>query len=77
MLVIPAIDLRQGKCVRLVHGDEKNETIYSDDPVRMARHWVAQGAQRIHVIDLDGITIDNEANTVQVQFRPTIPHCSM
>lgn len=54
MLVIPAIDLRNGKCVRLVHGKKEEETIYSDNPVAMAQKWIAAGAKRLHVIDLDG-----------------------
>jgi phosphoribosylformimino-5-aminoimidazole carboxamide ribotide isomerase len=53
MIVIPAIDLRDGKCVRLVRGDPKKETVYSDDPAEIARRWVEQGATRIHVVDLD------------------------
>lgn len=54
MIVIPAIDLRDGKCVRLLHGKAEAETVYSDDPVAMAKKWVSQGAKRLHVIDLDG-----------------------
>lgn len=54
MEVIPAIDLRGGRCVRLVQGDYDREIAFSDDPVAMARSWVEQGAQRIHVVDLDG-----------------------
>ena len=54
MLIIPAIDLRKGRCVRLSQGDMQSETVYSKDPVRMARHWAAAGARRLHVIDLDG-----------------------
>lgn len=54
MLVVPAIDLKGGKCVRLRHGKEEEQTTYSNDPVAMAKHWVAQGAKRLHVIDLDG-----------------------
>lgn len=54
MIVIPAIDLRGGKCVRLLHGKAEAETVYSDDPVAMAKKWVAAGATRLHVIDLDG-----------------------
>ncbi len=54
MIVIPAIDLRGGKCVRLRHGELNQETVYSDDPVAMAKKWQAAGAERIHVIDLDG-----------------------
>lgn len=54
MLVIPAIDLRDGRCVRLVQGDKNAETVYSDEPVEMALRWEAMGAQRLHVVDLDG-----------------------
>ena len=52
--VIPAIDLRGGRCVRLLQGDYARETSYSDDPVSVARRWASQGAPRIHVVDLDG-----------------------
>ncbi len=54
MLLIPAIDLKDGKCVRLRQGDMKSATVFSDDPVAMARHWVEQGARRLHVVDLNG-----------------------
>jgi phosphoribosylformimino-5-aminoimidazole carboxamide ribotide isomerase len=54
MMVIPAIDLRGGRCVRLVQGDRARELVYSDDPVAVARHWAAQGARWLHVVDLDG-----------------------
>jgi len=54
MLIIPAIDLREGKCVRLVEGRLDRETVYSDDPVAVARLWEDQGARRLHVVDLDG-----------------------
>jgi phosphoribosylformimino-5-aminoimidazole carboxamide ribotide isomerase len=54
MIVIPAIDLRGGRCVRLVQGRADAETVFSDDPVAMARRWVAEGARRLHVVDLDG-----------------------
>ncbi len=54
MEIIPAIDLRDGKCVRLVQGRYDQETIFGDDPAAMASHWEAQGAQRLHVVDLDG-----------------------
>lgn len=52
--VIPAIDLRGGRCVRLLQGDFDAETTYGDDPVAMARRWEAEGGQRLHVVDLDG-----------------------
>jgi phosphoribosylformimino-5-aminoimidazole carboxamide ribotide isomerase len=52
--IIPAIDLRGGRCVRLRQGNYADETVFSDDPAAMAAHWVAQGAGRLHLVDLDG-----------------------
>lgn len=54
MLVIPAIDLKGGKCVRLKQGRADDAVTYSEDPVAMARQWVGQGAKYLHVVDLDG-----------------------
>jgi phosphoribosylformimino-5-aminoimidazole carboxamide ribotide isomerase len=54
MEVLPAIDLRGGRCVRLRQGDFAQETIFGDDPVAMAMHWQSQGATRLHLVDLDG-----------------------
>jgi phosphoribosylformimino-5-aminoimidazole carboxamide ribotide isomerase len=54
VIVIPAVDLRDGKCVRLREGRADAETVFSDDPVAMARRWVDAGARRLHVVDLDG-----------------------
>jgi len=54
MLLIPAIDLMNGKCVRLVQGKKENETVFSDDPVAMAKKWEAKGAKMLHLVDLDG-----------------------
>ncbi len=54
MQVIPAIDLRDGKCVRLVQGDYDRETVFGDDPAEMAVRWESEGASRIHLVDLDG-----------------------
>jgi phosphoribosylformimino-5-aminoimidazole carboxamide ribotide isomerase len=54
MKIIPAIDIKNGKCVRLFQGDYSKETIYEDDPVIVAKKWEAQGAQILHVVDLDG-----------------------
>lgn len=54
MIVIPAIDLKDGKCVRLAQGDFQRVTVYSEDPVEIAEQWRTRGAQRIHVVDLDG-----------------------
>ncbi len=54
MLIIPAIDLKDGKCVRLRQGRMEDETIFSDDPVAIAAQWVEQGARRLHIVDLNG-----------------------
>jgi phosphoribosylformimino-5-aminoimidazole carboxamide ribotide isomerase len=54
MQILPAIDLRGGKCVRLRQGDYAQETVFGDDPAAVARQWAEQGAQRIHLVDLDG-----------------------
>ena len=54
MLIIPAIDLKDGHCVRLKQGDMNDATVFSDDPAAMASHWVEQGAQRLHLVDLNG-----------------------
>jgi phosphoribosylformimino-5-aminoimidazole carboxamide ribotide isomerase len=54
VLIIPAIDLKDGRCVRLQQGKMESATVFSDDPVAMARHWAAQGAKRLHVVDLNG-----------------------
>jgi len=52
--IIPAIDLKEGKCVRLRQGKAADVTVYSEDPIAMARDWAAQGAKFLHVVDLDG-----------------------
>jgi phosphoribosylformimino-5-aminoimidazole carboxamide ribotide isomerase len=54
MLIIPAIDLKDGHCVRLKQGVMDQATVFSDDPAAMARHWLAQGARRLHLVDLNG-----------------------
>ena len=54
MLLIPAIDLKDGHCVRLEQGDMDRATLFSEDPAAMARHWVEQGARRLHLVDLNG-----------------------
>ena len=54
MEIIPAIDIRGGRCVRLVQGDYSRETVYSEDPVAVAREWRDRGATRLHLVDLDG-----------------------
>jgi phosphoribosylformimino-5-aminoimidazole carboxamide ribotide isomerase len=62
MEILPAIDIRDGKCVRLVQGDYERETIFSDDPVEMARQWAAKGAARLHLVDLDGARAGRPVN---------------
>jgi len=54
MMIMPAIDLKEGKCVRLLQGDPDQKTVYSENPVQMARHWEGKGAECLHVVDLDG-----------------------
>jgi phosphoribosylformimino-5-aminoimidazole carboxamide ribotide isomerase len=54
MIVIPAIDLKEGKCVRLRQGRMEDDTVFSDDPVAIADKWVEAGARRLHIVDLDG-----------------------
>ncbi|KAA3627072.1 MAG: 1-(5-phosphoribosyl)-5-[(5-phosphoribosylamino)methylideneamino]imidazole-4-carboxamide isomerase [Proteobacteria bacterium] len=54
MLIIPAIDLKEGKCVRLRQGRMEDETVFADDPVAVAERWVDAGARRLHIVDLDG-----------------------
>jgi len=54
MIVIPAIDLKEGRCVRLLQGRMDQESVYSEDPVGMAEHWESKGARRLHVVDLNG-----------------------
>jgi phosphoribosylformimino-5-aminoimidazole carboxamide ribotide isomerase len=54
MLIIPAIDLKDGHCVRLKQGVMEQATVFSEDPGAMARHWLDQGARRLHLVDLNG-----------------------
>ncbi|PCJ22353.1 MAG: 1-(5-phosphoribosyl)-5-[(5-phosphoribosylamino)methylideneamino]imidazole-4-carboxamide isomerase [SAR86 cluster bacterium] len=54
MLVIPAIDLKDGQCVRLLQGRMEDATVFSDDPVQMAGQWLSMGARRLHIVDLNG-----------------------
>lgn len=62
MLLIPAIDLKQGKCVRLRQGRMDDDTVYSEDPVAMAGRWIEAGAERLHLVDLDGATQGKPVN---------------
>ena len=62
MLIYPAIDLLNGRCVRLRQGDYSRETVFSDDPAAVARRWVELGADRLHVVDLDGAKAGKPVN---------------
>jgi phosphoribosylformimino-5-aminoimidazole carboxamide ribotide isomerase len=62
MVIIPAIDVKDGRCVRLKQGDMSTATVYSDDPVATAKHWLAQGARRLHVVDLNGAAAGRPKN---------------
>lgn len=66
MMIFPAVDIQGGRVVRLLQGDFSSETVYAQDPVATARHWVEQGAAYLHVVDLDG------AKTGTVQHSPII-----
>ena len=61
--IVPAVDLKAGRCVRLLQGRADAETVFSDDPVAMARRWEASGARRLHVVDLDGAFAGGPAQT--------------
>lgn len=54
MLLIPAIDLKDGQCVRLKQGDMDQSTVFGEDPAAIARSWVNKGARRVHLVDLNG-----------------------
>lgn len=62
MLIYPAIDLLNGQCVRLRQGDYSRETVFSDDPTSVAKRWVALGADRLHIVDLDGAKAGKPVN---------------
>ena len=67
MLIIPAIDLKDGHCVRLQQGDMDKSTTFSEDPPAMARHWLAQGAKRLHVVDLNGAQAGKPKNEAVIR----------
>lgn len=67
MLIWPAIDLRGGKCVRLRQGDYNQETVFGDNPVEMARHWVAEGGECLHLVDLDGAKAGRPMNLESIR----------
>ncbi|HUY03322.1 MAG TPA: 1-(5-phosphoribosyl)-5-[(5-phosphoribosylamino)methylideneamino]imidazole-4-carboxamide isomerase [Rhodocyclaceae bacterium] len=67
MLLIPAIDLKDGHCVRLKQGDMENATVFSQEPAAMARHWIKQGARRLHLVDLDGAFAGKPKNEAAIK----------
>jgi phosphoribosylformimino-5-aminoimidazole carboxamide ribotide isomerase len=67
MLIIPAVDIKNGKCVRLLQGRMDDETVYSDDPAAMATKWARLGARMIHVIDLDGAFAKSPQNMASIR----------
>ena len=77
MLIIPAIDLKDGQCVRLRQGRMDEATVFSDEPVAMASHWVAQGARRLHLVDLNGAfagtPVNGEAVRAIARQHPQLP----
>jgi phosphoribosylformimino-5-aminoimidazole carboxamide ribotide isomerase len=77
MLLIPAIDLKDGKCVRLRQGRMEDDTVFSDDPVAIADRWVAEGARRLHIVDLNGAFAGRPVNADAIrriaEAHPDIP----
>ena len=67
MLLIPAIDLKDGRCVRLRQGDMDDATVFADDPAEMAGQWLAQGARRLHLVDLNGAVAGRPRNEAAVR----------
>jgi phosphoribosylformimino-5-aminoimidazole carboxamide ribotide isomerase len=77
VIVYPAIDIRGGKCVRLVEGDFEQETVFGEDPAEMARAWEAQGANWIHVVDLDGAKTGAPRNADAIASIRAAVGCSL
>ena len=77
MLIIPAIDLKDGQCVRLRQGEMGDSTVYGNDPVEMAARWVAAGGRRLHLVDLNGAfegkPVNGEAVTAIAKAYPDLP----
>jgi len=67
VIIIPAIDLKDGRCVRLAQGDFRRVTVYSEDPVGMAKRWQQNGAERFHVVDLDGSRSGSPRNAEMIR----------
>ncbi len=67
MLIIPAIDIKDGHCVRLKQGKMSEATVFSDDPAAMAKHWEAEGARRLHLVDLNGAAAGKPKNEAVIR----------
>src|SRR6201989_892233 len=67
MQIIPAIDIKDGNCVRLRQGDMQTSTVFSEDPAAMAQHWLEQGAQRLHFVDLNGAVAGKPRNELAIR----------
>ena len=67
MLIIPAIDIKDGHCVRLKQGDMSDATVFSEDPAAMARHWKEQGCKRLHLVDLNGAVAGKPKNEATIK----------
>ncbi|MBI5056614.1 MAG: 1-(5-phosphoribosyl)-5-[(5-phosphoribosylamino)methylideneamino]imidazole-4-carboxamide isomerase [Nitrospirae bacterium] len=67
MIIIPAIDLKDSKCVRLLQGKKEEVTVYSDDPAAMAKQWVGLGAELLHIVDLDGAFTGEQKNLEEIK----------
>ena len=67
LLIIPAIDIKDGKCVRLRQGRMDDVTVFSDDPLDMAQRWVAAGARRLHIVDLNGAQAGRPVNAAAIE----------
>lgn len=77
MIIIPAIDLRGGRCVRLTQGQASAETVYSENPVKVAKRWYEEGAEMLHIVNLDAALNKNDADNLKalerILFEVNIP----
>ena len=78
MDVIPAIDLLEGRCVRLFQGDYNQSQVFNENPVEVARQWEGEGATRLHLVDLDGAKAGKPENwqAIEAIVKPSITHSS-
>ena len=67
MQIIPAIDIKDGHCVRLKQGDMQSATVFSEDPAAMAQHWLELGAERLHLVDLNGAVAGKPRNELAIR----------